>query len=253
MASANPRPSHKNLSKSSNLVELIKTVVWAMVIALGVRTLAYEPFNIPSGSMMPTLLIGDYLFVSKFSYGYSRFSLPFSLPVIGKKRILFSKPKRGDIIVFRLPSDTSIDYIKRLVGLPGDKIQIKNGILHINNEKVKRQKVNDTIIGTNPGSFQKTLYIESLPNGKEHYILEQSDTLYSDNTSVYTVPDGHYFMMGDNRDRSKDSRFSGVGFIPQENLIGRAEFLFFSIDGSFWKFWDWFNSIRGKRLFSAIE
>ncbi|MBL94896.1 MAG: Signal peptidase I [Alphaproteobacteria bacterium MarineAlpha3_Bin5] len=248
------RPSKTNRKKPGSLGELLATIFWAMIIAFSIRTVGYEPFNIPSGSMIPSLLIGDYLFVSKFSYGYSRYSIPFSPPLLPKTRMLFSKPKRGDVIVFKLPSDTSIDYIKRLIGLPGDEIQIQNGILHINGKAVERRKISNFIEEADSGlTRQIPRYIETLPNGKEYFILEESDDLFSDNTQVYRVPKNHYFMMGDNRDRSKDSRFTSVGFIPRENLVGRAEFLFFSINGSFWKFWDWQNTIRKNRLFTGIK
>ncbi len=235
--------------------ETIKTIVIAVAIALGIRIAAYEPFNIPSGSMIPTLLIGDYLFVSKFSYGYSRYSLPFGLPLIPGERIMFTEPERGDVAVFKLPSDNSTDYIKRFIGLPGDTIQVKEGILHINGEAVKRHQVEDFVTEVSPGYFdRKKRYIETLPGGREHYILEESDSeKHSDNTPEFKVPEGHYFAMGDNRDHSRDSRFQGVGFIPRENLVGRAEFLFFSIDGTPWKIWTWFHDLRPSRIFTSIE
>lgn len=234
--------------------ETIWTVFWAVIIALVVRTVAYEPFNIPSKSMVPTLLVGDYLFVSKFSYGYSRYSLPFSLPLL-PERVFFDMPERGDVVVFKLPSDNKTDYIKRIVGLPGDKIQVKGGILHINGKPVKREKVADFIDGDFNG-FKRQInrYKETLPNGRSHYILEETDTAPMDNTDVYTVPPGHFFGMGDNRDNSRDSRYlNGVGFIPKENLVGRADFMFFSINGEAWKFWKWFSTVRGERIFQTIE
>ena len=235
--------------------ETIVTIVYAGLIALGIRSFAYEPFSIPSGSMIPTLLVGDYLFVSKLSYGYSSFSLPLSLPLI-PDRIFFSEPERGDVIVFRLPSNTSIDYIKRFVGLPGDTIQVIQGILHINGKAVKREKVDDFLIENGFGSVRRTpRYLETLPNGRQHYIIEgQGDDGPSDNTDVFTVPAGHYFAMGDNRDNSRDSRFQdGVGFIPRKNIIGRAEVKFFSVDGDGWKFWLWPKSARFERFFDGIE
>lgn len=239
-------------NKKGGYREAIKTALYAAAIALVVRTFAYEPFNIPSGSMVPTLLVGDYLFVSKFSFGYSRHSLPFSLPLIGG-RIAFTEPERGDISVFKLPLDNKTDYIKRLIGLPGDRIQLKAGILHINGAPVKRRRIEDFI--THHGNGRTTRiaqYIETLPNGREHPILEVTDDGPFNNTPVYTVPAGHYFAMGDNRDRSSDSRFRDVGFVPRENLIGRAEFLFFSIDGSVWEFWKWPSSIRFSRIFEGL-
>ncbi len=239
--------------KPSGFKELVKTVVYAVLIALVVRTFAYEPFSIPSGSMIPTLLVGDYLFVSKFSYGYSRYSLPLGLPLISG-RIFADEPERGDVAVFKLPSDNKTDYIKRIVGLPGDRIQVVEGVLHINGEAVQRERdgyfrVSDP--SENARSFQR--YIETLPNGRKHDIIEVSDNSYSDDTPVYVVPEGMYFAMGDNRDSSKDSRFPSVGFVPFENFVGRAEFIFFSIDGSSWKFWEWFRTLRLSRIFQRIQ
>ncbi|MCG8359009.1 MAG: signal peptidase I [Kiloniellales bacterium] len=236
--------------------ETLRTVIYAVLIALFVRTFAYEPFNIPSGSMLPTLLIGDYLFVSKFSYGYSRYSLPWSLPLIDG-RVLNSKPERGDVVVFKLPTDNKTDYIKRLVGLPGDRIQVRNGILHINDEPVKRElQGTREVAGFGGRRAPVAEYLETLPNGRQHLIWERGDNEALDNTPVYTVPEGHYFAMGDNRDRSQDSRVLGqVGYVPYENLIGRAEFLFFSHDGSarFWEIWAWPGAIRFGRIADGIE
>ena len=237
-------------------METIRTVIYAVLIALVVRTFAYEPFNIPSGSMLPTLLVGDYLFVSKFSYGYSHYSLPWSLPLFDG-RIMAEEPERGDVAVFKLPSDGKTDYIKRLVGLPGDRIQVKQGILHINGEPVKRE-----LVGTVEGRYGAiTEYIETLPNGKQHRIWEESDDREYDNTGEFVVPPGHYFAMGDNRDHSLDSRAghqpgsSGVGFVPFENLIGRAEFLFFSHDGTarLWEVWRWPSAIRFGRIGEGVD
>jgi len=243
--------------KPSGFRETATTVIYAILIALAVRTVAYEPFNIPSGSMIPTLLVGDYLFVSKFSYGYSRYSLPFSLPLI-PARILFTQPERGDVAVFRLPTDNKTDYIKRIIGLPSDTVQLKDGILHINGKPVQRERVDDYVNQDALGNFVRVpRYLETLPNGRKHYILEVSDNNLRDlrdNTPVYTVPEGHYFAMGDNRDNSTDSRFlHAVGYIPAENLIGRAEFLFFSVNGTVWEFWKWPKSLRLERLFQGIE
>ncbi len=243
---------------SGGFKETVVTILYAFVIAMGIRTFAYEPFNIPSGSMKPTLLVGDYLFVSKLSFGYSRYSLPWSLPLL-TGRIFFSEPERGDVVVFRLPRDTSIDYIKRLVGLPGDKIQVKGGILNINGKPVIRERVEDYLSTDSLGNVRRTTrYLETLPGGRRHYILESmGDNGNADNTGVYTVPAGYYFAMGDNRDNSQDSRYlDAVGFIPRENLVGRAKFLFFSIDGSgwdTWEFWKWPSKIRFSRFFNAIK
>ena len=244
-------------SKTGGFRELVKTVVVAVLIALSIRTFAYEPFNIPSGSMKPTLLVGDYLFVSKMSYGYSRYSLPFAPPVI-PGRVLFTEPERGDVIVFKKPSDTSTDFIKRLIGLPGDKIQVREGILHINGVAVPRRAVEDFKVrdgfGRDRGLRQ---YVQTLPNGVQHLILEaRGDTGGADNTRVFTVPDGYYFMMGDNRDNSVDSRDSSVGMVPRQNLVGRAEILFWAWDGregSWWEIWNWPSAVRFSRLLKFIE
>jgi signal peptidase I len=243
-------------TSSGGAVETVKTIVYAILIALVVRTVAYEPFNIPSGSMIPTLLVGDYLFVSKFSYGYSRFSLPFGLPLFSG-RILFRPPRRGDVVVFKLPTDNSIDYIKRLIGLPGDSIQMKAGELYINGKEVPRKRIDDYLYPEGDGTLVPVRqYIETLPNGVRHRIIKIADNGALDNTEVYHVPSGDYFMMGDNRDNSEDSRvLSAVGYVPAENLIGRAQFIFFSTNGSapFWAFWEWPFAIRYDRLLRGID
>jgi signal peptidase I len=241
---------------SGGVLETVKTVVYAVLIALVVRTVAYEPFNIPSGSMVPTLLVGDYLFVSKFSYGYSRFSLPFGLPLFSG-RIFFHSPERGDVVVFKLPTDNSTDYIKRVIGLPGDHIQMKAGNLFINDQLVPRKRIQDYLYQEGSGTvIPLAQYIETLPNGVQHRIIKMGDNGPLDNTQVYTVPPGDYFMMGDNRDNSQDSRvLSAVGYVPMENLIGRAEFIFFSTDGSarLWEIWKWPFAIRYSRLFHGVN
>ncbi|HAI32412.1 MULTISPECIES: signal peptidase I [unclassified Thalassospira] len=240
--------------KTGGLLDTLKTVFWAIVIALMVRTFAFEPFNIPSGSMIPSLLVGDYLFVSKFSYGYSKHSMPFSLPII-PGRVFESEPERGDVVVFKLPSDTSQDYIKRVIGLPGDTIQVKEGRLYINNKMIERERIEDYILTDGGGrSAAVPQYIETLPNGRVHRILEMfGDQGPSDNTEAFTVPDGHFFMMGDNRDNSADSRAfpSRFRFVPIENLVGRAEFLFYSKDSS-QPVYD-LGSIRFDRLFQGVN
>jgi signal peptidase I len=241
---------------SGGILDTIKTIVYAVLIALVVRTVAYEPFNIPSGSMVPTLLVGDYLFVSKFSYGYSRYSLPFGLPLFSG-RIFYHSPERGDVVVFKLPTDNSTDYIKRVIGLPGDHIQMKSGILNINGQPVPRRRTEDYLYQEGNGSIiPLAQYIETLPNGVQHRIIEMSDNGPLDNTQEYVVPAGDYFMMGDNRDNSQDSRvLSAVGYVPAENLIGKAQFIFFSTDGSarLWEIWKWPFAIRYGRLFHGVQ
>jgi signal peptidase I len=241
--------------KSGGLVENVKTILYAGLIAIGIRTIAYEPFNIPSGSMIPTLLVGDYLFVSKYSYGYSRFSLPLSPPLF-EGRIFGRLPHRGDVAVFKLPRDNSTDYIKRIVGLPGDRIQMKGGQLYINGTIVPRQGEGDYVAeGDGPRMLLKK-YRETLPGGKVHDILKASDDGPLDNTQEYKVPEGDVFAMGDNRDNSLDSRvLNAVGFVPVENLVGRAEFIFFSVDATapWWEVWEWPMEIRWSRLFTGIN
>jgi signal peptidase I len=240
---------------SGGVVELVKTIVIAVAIAIGIRTIAFEPFNIPSGSMEPTLLIGDYLFVSKYAYGYSTYSLPWGIRLFSG-RILGSIPERGDVVVFKLPRDNRTDYIKRIIGLPGDRIQVKEGVLQINGTPVKRERIEDFVDRENGIVTRQLQYLETLPNGRVHRILEVSDNGPLDDTQVYTVPAEHYFAMGDNRDNSLDSRVqSAVGFVPAENLVGRAEILFFSTDGSaaWYEFWKWPMATRFGRLFTAIR
>ena len=245
-----PRPK-----TAGGFAETVKTVIYAVGIALVVRTFFYEPFNIPSGSMIPTLLVGDYLFVSKYTYGYSRHSLPFGMPVIpGPGRAWSSVPERGDVAVFKLPTDNRTDYIKRIVGLPGDTIQLKESVLHINGEPIQRQRIEDAVYTENGVVRRAVRFRETLPNGRSHNVIEYTENAPQDTTSKFTIPPNHYFAMGDNRDRSRDSRFlDEVGMIPVENLVGRAEIIFFSIDGSAWKIWEWFSTLRGSRMFSAIR
>lgn len=256
------RPSHITMAKkkSGGWLESIKTILYAALIAIGIRTVAFEPFNIPSGSMIPTLLVGDYLFVSKYSYGYSRHSMPFS-PNLFDGRIFGRLPERGDVAVFKLPRDGATDYIKRIVGLPGDRIQVRAGILHVNGQPVRREALGPfTVEGDGPRITVRR-YRETLPGadgrpGRVHEILEATDDGVFDNTVEFRVPEGHVFAMGDNRDNSLDSRAQdAVGFIPIENLVGRAEFIFFSVDGSaaWWEVWGWPFAIRWSRLFSAVR
>ena len=253
--------------------ENIKTIVYAVLIAVGVRSVAFEPFNIPSGSMIPTLLVGDYLFVSKYSYGYSKYSLPFSPPLFNG-RIFGAMPHRGDVAVFKFPRDNSTDYIKRIVGLPGDRMQVKAGVLYINGEPALRTS-EGTFIAKDQGiRTELRRYQETLPGGVKHDILKATDGLDNarrpgfdptkefdpNNTPEYVVPPAHVFAMGDNRDMSSDSRFmnsSGVGFVPVENLVGRAEIMFFSIESDpnddWWAFWEWPMRIRWSRLLKIIH
>ncbi len=240
--------------KQEGVGETISTVVYTLLIALVIRTFLFEPFNIPSGSMIPTLLVGDYLFVSKYSYGYSKHSVPFSvIPFSG--RIFMTQPKRGDVIVFKLPSDNKTDYIKRLIGLPGDTVRMQDGRLFINGQLIERVKQEDYVYRDTEGNVRRpTLYKETLPGGVVHDILEEGDNRRLDNTQEFLVPPDHFFMMGDNRDNSVDSR-ADVGFVPAENLVGRAEFLFFSTDGSasIWEVWKWPFAIRFSRIFNGID
>lgn len=245
------------LSAKEEISEFFRTALIAVVLALFIRTFFYEPFNIPSGSMKPTLEIGDYLFVQKPAYGYSKYSFPFGLaPLEG--RVWSAEPKRGDIIVFKIPSNPTGDpFIKRLVGLPGDNIQVIKGRLYINGNIVERESIGlrkDVEKSGAPQTMHE--YIETLPNGVMHSIYEESDDAPLDNTPLYTVPEEHYFMMGDNRDNSQDSRVPGmVGFVPFENLVGRADFIFFSTNGSahLFEFWKWPWTIRYERLFMKIK
>jgi signal peptidase I len=242
-------------SRSKGFWETARTLVYAVAIALAVRTFLYEPFNIPSGSMKPTLLVGDYLFVSKFAYGYSQHSLPFSLPLF-EGRIFADLPERGDVAVFKLPSDNRTDYIKRIVGLPGDRLQVRDGILHINGAPVTRMRLENFRDDDGTSNGELARFRETLPGGGLSYtVLDIVARGSLDNTDVYEVPDGHVFAMGDNRDNSLDSRVSNVGFIPIENLIGRAEIIFFSTNGDarLWEVWNWPTAIRFRRLFNLIE
>jgi signal peptidase I len=251
MATTKAKPRRQ----SNAWVENIKTIVYAGLIAIGVRTIAFEPFNIPSGSMIPTLLVGDYLFVAKYSYGYSTYSLPFS-PDLFSGRIFGSLPKRGDVAVFKYPRDTSVDYIKRIVGLPGDRIQVRQGQLYINGELCPRQPEGDYLADDGGTQMLRKLYVETLPSGVKHEVLKEGDDGPYNNTQEYVVPAGHVFSRGDNRDNSQDSRFmNAVGFVPVENLVGRAEILFFSIDAEYpwWEFWQWPFEIRWNRLLKPVH
>lgn len=240
---------------SSSSHESLRTIITAVLIALVIRAFAFEPFNIPSSSMVPNLLIGDYLFVSKYAYGYSSRStvmglLPFSGRIFGRE------PKRGDVVVFKLPRDNSTDYIKRLIGLPGDAVMVRHGLLYINGVAVNRQKLEAPIVKNYVTPSPETVdYSEIFPDGgPKHIIREDGDDYKLDDTDVFIVPPHHYFFMGDNRDNSADSRTTTVGYVPEENLVGRAEFLFFSLDedARFWQIWKWPWAVRWDRLFKKI-
>ena len=242
------------MKKKNSLLSNIKSMSLAVFIALLIRSFIAEPFNIPSGSMKPTLLVGDFIFVSKWSYGYSKHSLPFSLPIIKNK--IFSKlPKRGDVVVFKTPQDNRTDYIKRVIGLPGDKIKIINGEILINNNMIVRVKKEDFIEKNKYGKYTRTRkYLEYFFE-KEVEVLDIMDNGMVDNTNQFIVPDDNFFVMGDNRDNSQDSRFINVvGFIPIQNLVGKAQFTFFSLEHSrFIEIWKWPQSIRYDRIFKSIK
>lgn len=244
----------KDKEKPSELRETIVVIIEALVIALIFRSFFYQPFSIPTASLQPTMMIGDYFVASKFTWGYGRYSFPFGVvPING--RIMGREPNRGDIAVFR-PVPQKDDYVKRIIGLPGDTIQMKEGRLFINDVMVERKLIERS---TDKDSFGTVLpvlvYEETLPNGVTHLINEISDDSPLDNTSEYLVPDGHYFMMGDNRDRSQDSRIlSAVGYVPAGNLIGKAEARFFSIEDNAppWQIWQWPAKLRLDRMFQSV-
>ena len=236
--------------------ENIKTFFFALLIAIVIRSLFIQPFYIPSSSMEPTLLVGDRLFVTKYTYGYSKHSFPFSPPLLNK-RIMFSNPKRGDVIVFKTPADNRTDYIKRLIGLPGDKIQFIDSNLYLNNSEILKSKVSiKSKIYCGDRSINVYKFEEKLPRGKKFHTVYLKDYTYQ-NSDVFTVPDKHYFFLGDNRDCSKDSRFlTSVGYVHQDNLVGKAQFIFFSSNkkiGSIFAFWKWHKSIRFNRTLDKIN
>ena len=234
----------------------LKTIFYALIIALIIRTFFFQPFYIPSSSMEPNLLVGDRLFVSKYSYGYSKHSFPFS-PNFTNKRYLKKMPERGDIIVFKTPADNRTDYIKRLIGIPGDKIQFIDGEIYLNNEKIFRENIEvDNVINCGEDILEVRSFKETLNNGNSYVaVYKKNGTIL--NTDAFLVPEKHLFFMGDNRDCSKDSRFlSSVGYVHMNNLVGKARIIFFSNDkkvGNFFKFWLWHKSFRFNRFFKEIK
>lgn len=248
----NDNKQNKNI-KINEFLEFIKTIVWAFVIATLFRSFLYEPFHIPSGSMKPGLLEGDFIFVSKFTYGFSRYSLPFGINIIKERILDYNKPKRGEVIVFKLPSNPNIFYIKRLIGLPNDIIQIKEGNLYINNELIEKNYIGEyTDIKYN---IQLKEYKEKLTKALEYSILHDKIYLKEANDTIeYKVPEGHYFFLGDNRDNSLDSRFPETGFVPYKNIVGNAKIIFFSKgDSLLLNILNPQKAIRFKRIFTIIK
>ena len=237
------------------IIENIKTIFYALIIAVVIRSFFIQPFYIPSSSMEPTLLIGDRLFVTKYSYGYSKHSFPFSPPVING-RLLSNVPKTGDVVVFKTPADNRTDYIKRLIGLPGDRIQFINGNLFLNNNEILKSRVSKSdIIYCGKQTIEVFTFQERLPSEKVHSTVYLKDFSFQ-NSDIFTIPKKHYFFLGDNRDCSKDSRYlTSVGYVHEDNLVGKAQFIFFSSDfriGSIFAFWKWHKTIRFNRFFKRI-
>lgn len=261
-------------------IEIVKTVAYALGIALVLRVLLFQPFTIPSASMEPNLYQGDYIIVSKYSYGWSKHSIPFSPPLFNG-RILGHAPRRGDIIVFKLPRDPNVDYIKRLIGLPGDKVQVRGGVVYINGKALERQERPSALVDTGYGTIRAGRFEETNPEGRKYATQDYGPDSEADNTGVYVVPEGCYFFMGDNRDNSLDSRFDpgtafkagsgsckwdynndqyigmqeGVGFVPAENLVGRAQLILLSwnADAHLFKPWTWFLDARPSRFFRVLK
>lgn len=262
-------------------IEIVKTVAYALGIALVLRVLLFQPFTIPSASMEPNLYQGDYIIVSKYSYGWSKHSIPFSPPLFDG-RILGKAPTRGDIIVFKLPRDPNVDYIKRLIGLPGDKVQVRGGVVYINGKALPRKELPSALVDTGYGTVRAGRFEETNPEGRKYATQDYGPDSDADNTGVYVVPQGCYFFMGDNRDNSLDSRFDpgvsafktgpgtckwdyandqyigmqeGVGFVPAENLVGRAQLILLSwnADAHLFKPWTWFTEARPSRFFRVLK
>jgi signal peptidase I len=237
-------------------IDNFKTLIYALLIAILIRSIIIQPFYIPSSSMEPNLLVGDRLFVSKYTYGYSKHSFPFSPPIFNG-RLLFSEPERGDVIVFKTPADNRTDYIKRLIGLPRDEIQFINGDLYLNgNQIIKKFITSEDVIFCGNNTIKVNTFEEKLPNGKTYKASYRQDYSFQ-NSDKFTIPENHYFFLGDNRDCSKDSRFlSEVGYVHKDNIVGKAQILFFSSDyriGSILKFWQWSQILRIKRFLKKIN
>tara|TARA_A100001015_G_scaffold277938_1_gene337629 strand:- start:2172 stop:2906 length:735 start_codon:yes stop_codon:yes gene_type:complete len=238
------------------IIENVKTLFYALIIAIIIRSFLIQPFYIPSSSMEPNLLVGDRIFVTKYSYGYSKHSFPFSPPIF-ENRIMSKNPKRGDVIVFKTPADNRTDYIKRLIGLPGDQIQFIDSNLYVNNSEILKSRISKTDkIFCGKKTINVFTFEEILPNGKKYKSVYLKDYPFQ-NSDLFIVPKDHYFFLGDNRDCSKDSRFlTSVGYVHKDNLVGKARFIFFSSDksiGSFFSFWKWNKSLRFNRFFKKIH
>ena len=246
---------NKKIEGKSKIIDNVKSIGIALLIAVIIRSFLIQAFYIPSGSMKPTLLEGDYVFVTKYNYGFSNHSLPFSLPLLPSSRVFYNEPEKGDVVIFKYPGDNSTDYVKRLIGKAGDKIQIINSIVYINGVELKREYIKQEIENGITFDYYKE-YIEVAENEYKSYIIREA-RIYNDRRARFfgpvVVPEDHFFMMGDNRDQSKDSRFRDVGMIPKENLLGKGGFIFFSINGSFIEFWKWFTEIRWNRIFQTIK
>ncbi|MBU6140185.1 MAG: signal peptidase I [Proteobacteria bacterium] len=241
------------MKKIKQELGFFKTLAIALICAGFVRSFFFEPFHIPSGSMKPNLLIGDYIFVAKYSYGYSRYSFPFGINFFEGRFWQKNKPQRGDVAVFRLPSNPKINYIKRVIGLPGDRLQMLDGTLYINDKKIEKNENGSFSDSDSAIEIKIRKFLETLPEGKKVEILDQARTP-QDNTGIYEVPQGHYFMMGDNRDNSQDSRYIDlVGYVPEENFVGRAGIIFFSSSKPVWQFWNWPKSIHAERILKKID
>jgi signal peptidase I len=251
--------SPQKSSAAREMVEIVKTVVYALLIALVLRVLLFQPFTIPSASMEPNLYQGDYIIVSKYSYGYSKHSILFSPPLFSGR--VFGRPaERGDVVVFKLPRDNRTDYVKRVIGLPGDRIQMKDGLLYLNGEKVQRTFAGTAKEDTGYGFVREVAHFrETLPGGKTFLTSDYGADGELDNTDVFVVPENHYFMMGDNRDNSSDSRVApeagGVGYVPAENLEGKAQIILLSWnpEASIFKPWTWLLDARPSRFFNLLH